>query len=451
MWKKAVLIAICIMFLSSAFPLRQAIGAGTIISVEPPGNYGLNLGDTFSINITVSDVTDLKSWQFYLYYQSSVLNGTSIVEGPFLKAKNQTYFIYDFTDKYNATYGYMNVACTLLSNITGVNGSGTLATVTFKVVGSGGSILHLDTTKLLDSSHPQNLIPHTTVDGQAYVGSVDVAVSEIDAPLNIPVGSVAYVNVTAQNKGQFPETFDVNLYDDGTFIETKTAVNVAAGASQILNYTWDTTGLPTGEHTLNATAPKVVGEADTTDNTLSLTVYLGIRDLAITSVTPKTIVAQGYTAIYNVTVQNNGQATETSSVTLYYDSQIIGTETNPLAGGAQEIITFTWNTTGVSIGNHTLSAYVSPILGETNISNNNFTRLVAVSIAGDITSAAGWPDGKVDMRDVAYVAKRFGTNPSNPLWDPNADFTGPTAGVPDGTVDMRDVALVARNFGEHYP
>jgi hypothetical protein len=43
------------------------------------------------------------------------------------------------------------------------------------------------------------------------------------------------------------------------------------------------------------------------------------------------------------------------------------------------------------------------------------------------------------------VAKRFGTTPSAPLWDPNADING------DGKVDMKDIAAVAKNFGKHYP
>jgi hypothetical protein len=53
-----------------------------------------------------------------------------------------------------------------------VNGSGTLATIDFKVIGSGSSVLHLDAsgfvpTKLIDSNNA--LIPFTMVDGEASV------------------------------------------------------------------------------------------------------------------------------------------------------------------------------------------------------------------------------------------------------------------------------------------
>jgi len=63
-------------------------------------------------------------------------------------------------------------------------------------------------------------------------------------------------------------------------------------------------------------------------------------------------------------------------------------------------------------------------------------------IIGDVTG-----DGKVDMKDIYIVAKAFGSYPSHPRWNPNADITGTTPNVPDGKVDMRDIFLVARNFG----
>jgi len=75
------------------------------------------------------------------------------------------------------------------------------------------------------------------------------------------------------------------------------------------------------------------------------------------------------------------------------------------------------------------------------ISNNEFSySTIQVSIIGDITGSTAWPDGKVDMKDLAYVARRFLADSSNPLWDPNADINE------DGKIDMRDIATVAREF-----
>jgi hypothetical protein len=70
-------------------------------------------------------------------------------------------------------------------------------------------------------------------------------------------------------------------------------------------------------------------------------------------------------------------------------------------------------------------------------------RMVQYSpIPGDVRE----PFGLVDMRDIGFIARQFGTTPTSPNWDPVADITGPQFLVPDGVVDMRDVGLTARNF-----
>jgi hypothetical protein len=51
-------------------------------------------------------------------------------------------------------------------------------------------------------------------------------------------------------------------------------------------------------------------------------------------------------------------------------------------------------------------------------------------------------DGKVDIRDIATVAKSFGTTPGHLRWEKEADING------DNKIDIRDVALVAKDFGK---
>jgi len=54
-------------------------------------------------------------------------------------------------------------------------------------------------------------------------------------------------------------------------------------------------------------------------------------------------------------------------------------------------------------------------------------------------------DGKVDMKDVGYVARRFMCVHGDPLWDATADFNS------DGKINMVDIGTVARHFGESRP
>ena len=51
------------------------------------------------------------------------------------------------------------------------------------------------------------------------------------------------------------------------------------------------------------------------------------------------------------------------------------------------------------------------------------------------------PDGRVDMKDVAIVAKTFGTRPGDNLWNQAEDINQ------DDKVDMKDISIVAKEFG----
>ena len=325
MLKPVVLISLVIISLSVPFSFPRAMGQTPTFSVQPSGVFGVVPGDTFSVDMFVTDVIDLRSWQFVLYYRSSVLNLTSVAEGPFLKSGGgSTFFIYDFAYDYNATHGRMIVGCSRTNPPTGINGSGILATVTFYTMNYGFSLLHLGSnqddadyyTKLIDSS--SELIPHTRNDGQAYVGLINVAVTSIDTPTVIPQGLIAYINVTAQNRGEYQSTFDVTLDYNGTPIDgVQTLVNLPGGESRTLTFAWDILLLPLGTYNLTARATTIPGEADISDNTLSLLVHLGAADLAITNVTAKTIVGQEYPLSGNVTVRNQGEFSATSNVTVY--------------------------------------------------------------------------------------------------------------------------------------
>jgi len=84
-----------------------------------------------------------------------------------------------------------------------------------------------------------------------------------------------------------------------------------------------------------------------------------------------------------------------------------------------------------------------------------YTWTFKTAMVGDITgpenppgSKLYPPDGKVDIRDIALVAKYFGKNV--PPAPPICDITGP-AGVPDGKIDIRDIATVAQRFGQVDP
>jgi uncharacterized repeat protein (TIGR01451 family) len=184
-----------------------------------------------------------------------------------------------------------------------------------------------------------------------------------------------------------------------------------------------------------------------TTRTNAIVSVVGQPDIAVSNIAAsKSVVAEGSTLNIDVVVANKGYYPEAFNVTLYVDTTAIQTENVTLLGRNNATIVFLWNTTGFAKGNYTLNAYVWPVIGETNTADNNFTDgWTIVAMVGDITGPDGWPDGKVDMRDIGHVARRFMCLPSDELWDPNADINN------DLKIDMKDIGTVARHFMEHYP
>ena len=175
----------------------------------------------------------------------------------------------------------------------------------------------------------------------------------------------------------------------------------------------------------------------------------GAHDVSVTNVTsPKTVVCQSYGLNVTVTTANLGNYPETYNVTVELSSIPLGVDDfvpappSNLASGNSTTQTIVCNTTGLTYGNYTLSAYVTLAPGETNTGTNFTDGWVIISMVGDVYSANGWPDGKVDIRDVHYVAIYYGTTPPSPNWNPNVDINN------DGKVDIRDVHIAAANYGK---
>lgn len=175
------------------------------------------------------------------------------------------------------------------------------------------------------------------------------------------------------------------------------------------------------------------------------TLPVGIRDVAVLNVTPRINVTwMGSSVGINVTVKNKGDYADDRSVTVYCDSDVIGTRTVALAPGGNVTLVFTWDTADVAPGNHVIRAVASVVLAEGNIADNVLVDgTVGIKIPGDLNG-----DNKVDTKDIAFAALAFGSysyHVTSPRWNPDADMNG------DGRVDIRDLALIVKHFGEIYP
>jgi len=143
-----------------------------VVCVDPPV-VSASSGENFTVGIKVADVKNLYTYQFRLSWEPSLLDVTSVTEGPFLNAEG-TYMTSFTAHKYNTpdplgVSGYVYVACTLLGEpaTAAASGNGTLATIEFLAKEEGNTSLHLYYTMLVNSLIEE--MPHGTEDGYSTI------------------------------------------------------------------------------------------------------------------------------------------------------------------------------------------------------------------------------------------------------------------------------------------
>ena len=199
--KKIGLISIMLTFiLCTTFPSITAT-ATTTIYVDPPTTtiYGACLGENFTVNVSIAEVTDLSVWDLILCYGNNVLNCVNVTEGPFLKAggTHDTNFVSYINNTYNATHGRARAVSTITDLGPGVDGSGVLGTIEFQINASGETTLHLTDTKLWNSSlSPPNSIDHNTTDGTVEITILSVPVGGIYIPVDKLSLLAPYIGLT---------------------------------------------------------------------------------------------------------------------------------------------------------------------------------------------------------------------------------------------------------------
>jgi parallel beta-helix repeat protein len=235
-------------------------------------------------------------------------------------------------------------------------------------------------------------------------------------------GYSMYINVTAENQGDFAETFNVTAYyGNDTITPTHWETFWSMGDVNRDGYINDT-DVDLIEAAWGSTPgdPNWCPWADLNQDLVVDTFDLGI-------------------CLINYGLD----------IWLYFISgAVIETQTVfNLPNGTLITLTFTWNTTGVAKGNYTISAYAVPILcEEVDRTDNNYgDGTLIVSIPGDISGPDGTPDGTVDIWDLSKVGMAYGTFSWMPGYDPDADINS------DGFIDLRDVAVVAYYWGESDP
>jgi|SRR5208283_620377 len=142
--RKSFYVALMLLLCVWAIPAS----AGPIVTVASPGL--VTLGNSFTVNITITGAVDLYAFQFDLGFDPTLLQATSATEGAFLPSGGATFFIPGTIDN---TAGIISAtADTLVGFVPGVNGNGDLVDIGFTTVGTGTSPLTLANEIFLDSN-----------------------------------------------------------------------------------------------------------------------------------------------------------------------------------------------------------------------------------------------------------------------------------------------------------
>ncbi len=140
-----ILIAMVLLTYAMAFT-PHVKADGTVVSVLPATVDIAEVGQTQSVDINISGVTNMYGYEIKIWYDSSIVNTTvgTVVRptGHFLEPVDPTKeFVpsWAVNNAFNATHGRIYVAYTMLSPEVARSGSGILLRITFTGVGVGST------------------------------------------------------------------------------------------------------------------------------------------------------------------------------------------------------------------------------------------------------------------------------------------------------------------------
>jgi hypothetical protein len=461
----------------SAKPIEhQAIGSvfqnsppppPALIFIDPPkiSNISLTPCNNFIASVNISQAVDVYNIEFKLGFNASILNIEKVEKGNFIPSTVTPNVMVDNVN------GYMLFDVSLGSSL---SGNGSLAIITFHVIGLGKSPLNLYDTELLDEIGQQ--LPHETLGGSfnnVLLTVLAVKPEKIIDPTLLPPAAFK-INVTLTDVEdlygyEFKLTFDqklltclqvnvIELFNETNYTPNMQIDNIKGFI--IVNVTYYPPAVPLNIYTPTPIVNikfrvKAIGACNLTLCETKLVNSLGqpiyhevhsgffqslIRDIAILNLyADPTAVFQGRETNITVTVRNDGNITETFTIKIYYNNNLITTvNVTDLPPNENTTVTITWLTKNINFGVYTIKAEVPPVPYEFNTSNNVFVDgTIKVKIPGDVNG-----DDHVDIFDALDASASFGSVPGSPNWNPDCDING------DEIVDIFDLIILAGNFGK---
>ena len=176
MWVKVRGVYVVVMVLVGLLSVRtQPAGAEVIALRLVPNSGSAAVGETITLQVLIDGAVNLGAFEFHLGYDPQVLQPQSAILGPFLTTTGRTPVPLGPAIKGDE----IRFAGASYGEIAGPDGSGELATVTFRVVGPGSSPLTF--RRVIVTDVRAAVQPAVGLDG-LFVAGID-AVSSTRLPL----------------------------------------------------------------------------------------------------------------------------------------------------------------------------------------------------------------------------------------------------------------------------
>ncbi|MEM2129178.1 MAG: hypothetical protein QXZ70_01125 [Candidatus Bathyarchaeia archaeon] len=115
----------------------------------------------------------------------------------------------------------------------------------------------------------------------------DIAVLDIEASTyRIRGGNILPFNVTIENRGNYTETFTIEVYANTTLLQTKN-VTLTSGNITGIPLTWNTSGFEEGSYIVKAYISQIQGEINTLDNQCYMSVEIDSTAPVISILSPQ--------------------------------------------------------------------------------------------------------------------------------------------------------------------
>ncbi|MGD8505767.1 MAG: cohesin domain-containing protein [Candidatus Bathyarchaeota archaeon] len=197
-----------------------------VVSVDPKVNSGLT-GTSITVNVNVTNVVNLYSYDVNMTFNPAFLNCTSVTEGPFLGTAGMTWWM---EPEIRNDKGYILFGNSLFWMMPppppGAGGNGTLATITFDVLIEDGTWLNFSRTELStlveeggtwipepivhDIENGMFTIPGD-VNGDRTVDIFDIGTISAHWYPGPPVGPLGYSTRADINKDGSVDIFDIGI------------------------------------------------------------------------------------------------------------------------------------------------------------------------------------------------------------------------------------------------